>query len=107
MMPVPLGPNLEILTAGMLVLLVTTRSARFLFCLIILQCINIIITTQKKTPWPQSTSELYRPSERGLSAKLVPIFADRGCLVVSAADSHGRILGFLYRIIATHKQLKL
>jgi hypothetical protein len=30
------------------------------------------------TPWPESASELYRPSGRSLSAKLVPTFADRG-----------------------------
>jgi hypothetical protein len=29
-------------------------------------------------PWPQPASELYRPSDRLLSAKLVPTFADRG-----------------------------
>jgi hypothetical protein len=28
------------------------------------------------TPWPQSTSELYLRSDRGLSAKLVPTFAE-------------------------------
>jgi hypothetical protein len=32
----------------------------------------------KQTPWPESASELYRPSDRRLSAKLVPTFADRG-----------------------------
>jgi hypothetical protein len=32
----------------------------------------------KKTPWSESASELYRPSDRSLSAKLVPTFADRG-----------------------------
>jgi hypothetical protein len=26
------------------------------------------------TPWPKSASELYRPSDRRLSAKLVPTF---------------------------------
>jgi hypothetical protein len=31
-----------------------------------------------KTPWPESASELYRPSDRCLSAKLVQTFADRG-----------------------------
>jgi hypothetical protein len=31
-----------------------------------------------KTPWPESESELYRPSDRRLSAKLVPTFADKG-----------------------------
>jgi hypothetical protein len=39
-------------------------------------------------------SELYRPSERRLSAKLVPTFTDRGCHVVSVTDPYGRILGF-------------
>jgi hypothetical protein len=28
----------------------------------------------KKTPWPDSPSELYGPSDRHLSAKLVPTF---------------------------------
>jgi hypothetical protein len=32
---------------------------------------------KKKPPWPKSASELYRPSDRRLSAKLVPAFADR------------------------------
>jgi hypothetical protein len=31
------------------------------------------------TPWPESASELYRPSERRLSTKLVLTFADRRC----------------------------
>jgi hypothetical protein len=35
-------------------------------------------------------SELYRPSDRRLSAKLVPTLADRGCRVVSATNPHGR-----------------
>jgi hypothetical protein len=34
--------------------------------------VHILIT---KTQWPQSASELYRPSDRRLSAKLVPTFA--------------------------------
>jgi hypothetical protein len=37
-----------------------------------------------------SLSELYRPSDHRLSVKLVPTFADRGCRVISATDSHGR-----------------
>jgi hypothetical protein len=32
----------------------------------------------KQTPWSEPASELYRPSDRCLSAKLVPTFADRG-----------------------------
>jgi hypothetical protein len=42
-------------------------------------------------------SELYRPSDRSMSAKLVPTFADRGCRMGIATDPHGRILGFLDR----------
>jgi hypothetical protein len=52
---------------------------------------------KNETPWPESASELYRPSDRRLSAKLVPTFADRGCHLVSMADPYGRILGFLDR----------
>jgi hypothetical protein len=48
-----------------------------------------------KTPWPESASELYRLSDRHLSAKLVPTFADRGCHVVSITDPSSRILDFL------------
>jgi hypothetical protein len=33
--------------------------------------------TKTQTPWPESESELYRPSDRRLSAKLVSTFADR------------------------------
>jgi hypothetical protein len=49
------------------------------------------------TPWPESASDLYRPSDRRLSAKLVPTFADRENHVVSLTDPYGRILGFLDR----------
>jgi hypothetical protein len=52
---------------------------------------------QKQTPWSESASELYRPSDRRLSAKLVSTFADRGCHVVSVTDPYGRILDFLDR----------
>jgi hypothetical protein len=37
------------------------------------------------------------PSDSRLSVKLMPTFADRGCRVVSAADPHGSILGFIDR----------
>jgi CBS-domain-containing membrane protein len=47
--------------------------------------------------WPESASELYRPSDRRLLAKLVPTFADRGCHVFSVTDTYGRIIGFLDR----------
>jgi hypothetical protein len=53
------------------------------------------IDKQKKTQWPESASELYRTSDRRLSAKLVPNFEDRGCHVVSVSDPYGRNLGFL------------
>jgi hypothetical protein len=53
---------------------------------------------EKKTPWPETASELYQPSDRRLSTKSVPTFADRGCHVVSVTDPYGRILGFIDRI---------
>jgi hypothetical protein len=49
----------------------------------------------KKTPWPESASELYRPSDRRLSAKWLPTLADKGCHVVKVTDPYGRILSFL------------
>jgi hypothetical protein len=50
-----------------------------------------------KTSWHESASELYRQSDRRLSAKSVLTFEDRGCHVVRATDLYGRILGFLDR----------
>jgi hypothetical protein len=54
------------------------------------------IPSIKQTPW-ESASELYRPSDRRLSTKLVPTFADRGCHVVSVMDPFGCNLDFLER----------
>jgi hypothetical protein len=45
-----------------------------------------------KTPWPESASEMYQPSDCHLSAKLLPTFADRGCHMVSVMDPYGLIL---------------
>jgi hypothetical protein len=53
--------------------------------------------TNKQTPWPQSASELYRPSDHSLWVKLVRTFADRGRHVVSVTDPYGHILDFLDR----------
>jgi hypothetical protein len=53
--------------------------------------------TNKQSPWSESVSELYRPSDRRLSAKWMPTFADRGCHMISVMDPYGRILGFLDR----------
>jgi hypothetical protein len=36
------------------------------------------IFIQNKNPWPGSASELYRPSDRRLLAKLVSTFVERG-----------------------------
>jgi hypothetical protein len=52
---------------------------------------------KKQTPWPESASELYRPSDHRVSAKLVPTFADSVCHVVSATNPYGRNLDFLDR----------
>jgi hypothetical protein len=53
--------------------------------------------TNKQTPWLKSASEPYRPSDRSLSAELVPTFADGGFEVVIVTDPYGRNLGFLDR----------
>jgi hypothetical protein len=42
-------------------------------------------------------SELYRPSDRPLSAKLVTTFGDRWRCVVSSQDPYARIIAFLDR----------
>jgi hypothetical protein len=42
----------------------------------------------KQTPWPKPTSELYRPSDRSLSEKVVPTSTDRGRHVVSVMDPY-------------------
>jgi hypothetical protein len=50
------------------------------------------------TPWPESASELYRPSDRRLLAKLVPTFA------ASVTDPYGRILALvIYTQHASHR----
>jgi hypothetical protein len=48
-----------------------------------------------KNSRPEFASELYRPSDRRFSAKLVRAFVDGGCHIVSVTDPYGRILGFL------------
>jgi hypothetical protein len=45
-----------------------------------------------QTPWPESASELYRPSDRRLSVLRI-----EGVHVVNAMDPHGHILGCLDR----------
>jgi hypothetical protein len=45
-----------------------------------------------KFPYPVDRK---RPSDRRLSAEIVPTFADRGCHVVTVKDPYGRDLVFL------------
>jgi hypothetical protein len=56
-----------------------------------------ILEILQLTPWPESASEIYRPSDRRLLTKLVPTFADRGCHAVGVTDPFSRILAFLDR----------
>jgi hypothetical protein len=81
-----------------------TQTMEFFECLahlIFFQFITLkmyaLNTALKKAPWSESESELYRPSDRRLSAKWLPIFANRVCHVISVTDHYGRILGFLVR----------
>jgi hypothetical protein len=59
--------------------------------------LNSTHTKLNLTPWHESASELYQPSDLHLSAKLVPTFVDRARHVVSMTDLYFRILGFLDR----------
>jgi hypothetical protein len=60
--------------------------------------VMIIKAKQKQTPWLESVSKLYRPSDRRLSMKLVPTFADRGVSRSQrGGSSTGVILFFLDR----------
>jgi hypothetical protein len=52
---------------------------------------------KQQTPWSESASEQYRPSDRRLSAKLVPTFADRGVPRGQRDGSLQPYLGFLDR----------
>jgi hypothetical protein len=52
--------------------------SRFIVLQIVILLILITMPLNKKAPWHESGSELYRPSVRHLSAKLVPTFTDRG-----------------------------
>jgi hypothetical protein len=72
-------------------LLIIFPAPSTLFITSIILIIIIII----KNPWSESASELYRPSDRRLSAKWLPTCADRRSYVVSVTDPYGRILGFL------------
>jgi hypothetical protein len=60
-------------------------------------CCNLYQTTNKQTPWPESATELNRPSDRSLFGEASANFSDRGCYVVSVTDPYGSILGFLDR----------
>jgi hypothetical protein len=51
----------------------------------------------KQTPWPESESELYRPSYHRLSAKLVLILRTEGAARSGWTDPYDRILGLLNR----------
>jgi hypothetical protein len=56
------------------------------------------ITQKKGTPWPESAIEVFRPSGRSLSAKLVPTFAIREVSrSLRAVDPYGCNLEFLDR----------
>jgi hypothetical protein len=63
--------------------------------LIVEICFAATMTSNKKTFRGFSPqSELYRPSDRRFSAKLVPTLADRGCRVVSSTNPHGHQFWF-------------
>jgi hypothetical protein len=68
--------------------------------------LSLQTAANKKTRWPESENELYLPSDRRLSANLVPNLAFSGCHMVSVTNSHCRNLGFLYRKTAANGIVK-
>jgi hypothetical protein len=70
------------------------RSMTLIFCVL-----HMHIQTNKKKAHGFSPQANYtdRPSDRRLSAKLVPTLADRGCRVVSATNPAAVNFGFLDR----------
>jgi hypothetical protein len=61
--------------------------------------IEVCILCDEKNRGLYSVSELYRPINRRLSAKLVPTFVDRRCLLVSTLPEDGdRILSPKHRV---------
>jgi hypothetical protein len=67
-----------------------TRLTTNVYCSLFLLILSLLSVAE-------SASELYRPSDSRLSAKLVPTFEDRGCQVASVTDPSCRILRFLDR----------
>jgi hypothetical protein len=62
-----------------------------------------ILLHEKINPWPESGSELCRPSGHRLSEKLMPTFADRRCHKINVTDPYGRILDFLDQVACMSK----
>jgi hypothetical protein len=54
-----------------------------------------------KTPWPEAASEVYRPSDRCLYAKLVPPSADRGVSRSQRGGSSTAVISVFYTEAAT------
>jgi hypothetical protein len=59
--------------------------------------LKIKVKKKKKNSVAWVCVRTYLPSDRRMSTKLMPTFADRGCHVVSVTDPYGRILAFLAR----------
>jgi hypothetical protein len=55
-----------------------TKNGLVIFLILLITIIIIIIIIIIINLWLSPASELYRPSDRHLSAKLVPISADKG-----------------------------
>jgi hypothetical protein len=55
----------------------------------------------KQTPWSESASELYRPSDNCLSVKLVLTFADRGASRSQRGGSLTTLISIFYTGSAT------
>jgi hypothetical protein len=56
---------------------------------------------KQQTLSPESANELYQPSDRSLSAKLVPTFADRGVSSSKRGGSPMAVISVFYTRAAT------
>jgi hypothetical protein len=56
----------------------------------------LLQTQNELIPWLESGSELYRQSDRRLSAKLVPTFADRGVSHGQCGESPKAVISVFY-----------
>jgi hypothetical protein len=72
-----------------------------MFCGLFLFNYSLVVYSMTKTKKLRGLSLRANYTDRRLSTKLVPSFADRGCRVVSATDPYGSILVYSVTLSVT------